>query len=74
MAKHHIPTVGDVVYWRWYGKLLHGTTAEICPEPTEIVSKQKLIKRNGTAENPTIIIHHASGNDVIKLASELVSD
>ena len=68
-----IPKIGQTVYWNWYGKVIHGQVIQISYEKTFIESKGKLIIRNGTSENPAIIISHKSGNDVIKLASELIN-
>lgn len=67
----YIPLVGEHVSWLWYGRVIYGVVKEICPEKTLIHSKGKIITRNGTPENPAIIISHISGNDVLKLASEL---
>ena len=63
--------VGDSIAWRWGNGLAEGTVKSIYNEPTTIESRGKLVKRNGTADNPALVIVHASGNDVIKLASEV---
>ena len=63
--------VDDSVAWRWGNGLAEGTVKSVHNEPTTIESKGKLVKRNGTHDNPALIITHASGNDVIKLASEV---
>ena len=68
-----IPEIGQTVYWNWYGKVIHGQVIEISYQKTFIESKGKLITRNGTKENPAIIISHKNGNNVIKLASELTN-
>lgn len=62
---------GDTVAWQWGNGLAQGIVKSVHHEPTTILSKGKSIKRNGTADNPAIIIQHASGNDVIKLSSEV---
>ncbi len=62
---------GDFVAWKWGSSIAEGVVESIHSEPTSIVSKGKIIKRNGTAENPAVIIKHKSGNKVIKLMSEL---
>lgn len=62
---------GDYVVWRWGNGLAHGLIKTVHTETTTITSKGKLIKRNGSPENPALIIAHTSGNDVIKLASEV---
>lgn len=62
---------GDSVAWQWGNGLAEGTVKSVHTEPTSITSKGKTIKRNGTAENPAIVIAHKSGNNVLKLASEI---
>ena len=62
---------GDPIAWRWLNGLAQGTLRSIHSESTTIQSKGKLITRHGTPENPALIITHKSGNDVIKLASEV---
>ena len=66
-----IMNVHDSVAWKWGSGLAEGTVVKICPERTEIMSKGKKIVRNGTADNPALIIKHASGNQVLKLQSEV---
>lgn len=65
------PDPGDTVYWLWYGKMIHGVVQEVIPKSAGIVSKGKFINRNGTTDNPAVIISYKNGNHVIKLASEL---
>lgn len=72
MNTPYIPAVGDPVSWQWYGRIISGTVKEVVPNKTTIHSKGALVTRNGTPENPAVIIDHRSGNDVIKLASELL--
>lgn len=62
---------GDSVAWKWVNGLGEGTVIEVCTEKTKLESKGKLIVRNGSPENPALIIHHNSGNKVLKLASEV---
>lgn len=62
---------GDVVVWKWAGSVAHGEVKEVRYDRTQIESKGKLITRDGTADNPAVVISHKSGNDVLKLASEL---
>lgn len=62
---------GDDVAWKWANGLAQGKIKSIHKKPTTILSKGKEIKRNGSTDNPAIIIEHASGNDVLKLASEI---
>lgn len=71
---NYFPKVGDVVAWKWLSGVAEGKVLEINPHRTEIVSKGSRIVRNGTEENPAVVIMHIkSGNEVIKLASELLS-
>lgn len=72
MSTPYIPSAGDIVSWQWYGRIISGTVKEVVATKTTIHSKGALVTRNGTPENPAIIIEHKSGNDVIKLASELL--
>jgi hypothetical protein len=62
---------GDHIAWRWGNGLAQGVVKSVHLESTTIQSKGKTIIRHGTKDNPAIIIKHKSGNDVIKLASEV---
>lgn len=72
MDKIIIPSPGDLVDWKWINGVASGLVLEVSPTRTQILSKGKLITRNGTTVNPAIIIQHKNGNQVIKLASELL--
>lgn len=61
----------DTVAWTWGNGLAEGVIKEVRTERTEITSKGKKISRNGTPGNPALIISHKSGNDVLKLQSEV---
>ena len=63
--------VGDSVAWLWANGLAEGVISEVRPSRTEIISKGKKIVRNGSPDNPALIITHASGNPVLKLQSEV---
>jgi hypothetical protein len=63
--------IGDHVAWQWANGLAQGVVADIRTERVEIISKGKRIVRNGSSENPALIIDHASGNRVLKLMSEV---
>lgn len=63
--------IHDSVAWQWGNGLAEGTITEIRPERTEITSNGKKIARNGTPDNPALIIKHKSGNPVLKLQSEV---
>lgn len=62
---------GDYVAWKWANGIAEGKVKSVHEERTEIMSKGKRIARNGTKDNPAIIIEHKSGNDVLKLVSEI---
>ncbi len=62
---------GDHVAWQWGNGVAEGVVEEVCTERTEIQSRNKKITRNGSSDNPALIINHASGNKVLKLASEV---
>lgn len=62
---------GDHVAWQWGNGLAEGIVKSVHEERTVITSKGKQITRNGTKDNPAIVIEHKSGNDVIKLSSEI---
>jgi hypothetical protein len=63
--------VGDNVAWQWGNGLAEGQVKEVRHERTVILSKGKHITRNGTQDDPAIIIQHKSGNEVLKLAHEV---
>jgi hypothetical protein len=62
---------GDHIAWRWLNGLAEGVIKSVHYESITIQSKGKLITRRGTKNNPAIVIEHKSGNDVVKLASEV---
>lgn len=62
---------GDEVGWQWGSGIATGMVESIGHDKTEIISKGSRIVRNGTIENPAVIITHKSGNKVLKLQSEL---
>ena len=66
-----IPKTGDWVVWQWFGSIAQGEVINVVAERSEIESAGKRIVRNGTPDNPAVIIRHKSGNNVLKLASEL---
>jgi len=63
---------GDSVVWKWAGSIAEGVVVEVRTDRTEIPSKGKLIVRNGSVDNPAVIIQHKNGNEVLKLQSELL--
>ena len=62
---------GDYVAWKWGNGIAEGKIKSIHTEPISIQSKGKTVKRNGSVDNPAVVIEHKSGNDILKLASEL---
>ncbi len=62
---------GDHIAWKWGNGLAQGVIKSVHYETTTIESKGKVITRHGTKDRPALIITHKSGNDVIKLASEV---
>jgi hypothetical protein len=64
--------IGKTVQWKWLNGTAAGKVIAINFEKTQIESKGKLITRNGTKENPAILIEHKNGNPVLKLKSELI--
>jgi Hypervirulence associated proteins TUDOR domain len=64
-------TAGTEVGWLWAGSLATGIVLEVRPERHEIISKGKRIVRNGSTEDPALVIQHTSGSLVLKLAHEV---
>ena len=62
---------GDQVGWQWGNGLATGTVESVHAERTEIESKGKKITRNGTEDDPAIIIRADNGSKVIKLSHEI---
>lgn len=62
---------GDKVTWKWGNGTAEGIVKSVHAERTSIQSKGKTIKRNGTPDDPAVIIKPESGNDVLKLSSEI---
>ena len=63
--------VGDEVGWRWASSIATGTVIDVIYEKHQIISKGKVIIRNGTQKDPAIVIESNNGSLVIKLAHEL---
>lgn len=64
-------TKGTEVGWSWLGSVTTGVVLEVHHERCEIESKGKLIVRNGTHNDPALVIKHANGALVLKLAHEV---
>lgn len=63
--------VGDTVFWKWGNGFAEAEVVSIEAQKTTIESKGKLITRNGTAENPALILVNAKGVHILKFASEV---
>ena len=63
--------VGDEVGWLWIGSLTTGFVLEIHPSRHEIISKGKHIARNGSKDDPSLVIRHKNGSLVLKLLHEV---
>ena len=63
--------IGDEVGWQWASGLATGTVEFISHERTEIESKGKHIVRNGTSDDPAVVIKHSGGSMVLKLQHEI---
>ncbi|RYF29657.1 MAG: DUF2945 domain-containing protein [Chloroflexi bacterium] len=62
---------GDSVIWSWGNGTASGTVEKVSHKKTEITSKGQTITRNGTDDDPAIVIKQDDGTKIIKLASEL---
>lgn len=63
--------IGSEVGWSWASSLATGVVVEIHPRRHEIVTKGKHIVRNGTSEDPALVIMHVKGSLVLKLSHEV---
>ena len=64
-------TIGSDVGWLWIGSLTTGVVTEIHPSRHEIFSNGKRIVRNGSSEDPALVIQHDKGSLVLKLMHEV---
>lgn len=62
---------GDWVAWKWMGSFTEGRVVSVNLHRIEIESKGKKIVRNGSEDNPALIIKHVNGSTVAKLLSEV---
>lgn len=63
--------VGSDVGWPWGNSIATGVVIEIHKQRHEILTKGKRIVRNGTDDDPALVIRHDKGSLVIKLAHEV---
>lgn len=59
------------VGWTWGNGLATGVVQEIHPNKHSIISKGKQIVRNGTINDPALVIKHPKGSLVLKLLHEV---
>lgn len=64
-------SAGDTAKWKWGNGTASGTVEKVAHSKTEIQSKGETITRNGTKDNPAVVIKQDDGTKIIKLASEL---
>lgn len=65
---------GDTVYWKWGNGVAEGKVETVAHERIEIETKGKTIARNGSGDNPAIVIIQDNGTKVLKLSSEVKKD
>jgi hypothetical protein len=63
--------IGSEVVWMWVGRPTTGVVLEMHPVRHEIISKGKYIVRNGTPEDPALVIEYSKGSIVLKLLHEV---
>ena len=68
---NQLPETGDTVTWKWGKGRGVGTVTKVYTEPTTITIEKSKITRNGTEENPALLIAQDNGSKVLKLASEV---
>lgn len=64
-------SVGEKIVWKWMGRQIFGEVLEVYFGPVEKEIKGKLIKRNGSVEKPAYLVLSQSGNQALKLHTEL---
>lgn len=65
------PRKGAKVSWKWGQGIAHGKVLEVFDRRVSRTIKGKRIVRNGTPENPAVLIEQDDGDRVLKRASEL---
>ncbi len=63
--------VGDKVRWHWGSGTATGTVQESFDRHVERKIKGSEITRNGSPENPALLIVQEDGDQVLKLTSEV---
>lgn len=62
---------GDSVEWTWGTRTAEGTVDQTFTRRVTRKMAGKSITRNGSEENPAVLIRQSDGGRVLKLASEL---
>ncbi|MFN3454215.1 MAG: DUF2945 domain-containing protein [Pseudobdellovibrio sp.] len=62
------------VYWKWLGRKIPGHIVDVYFEPTVQTIKGKSIKRNGSKECPAYLVESQSGNQALKLHTEIFQE
>ena len=62
---------GSAVKWKFGAGEATGTVLEVIEKRVSRTIKGKRITRNGTADNPAVLLEQADGDRVLKLSSEL---
>ena len=63
--------VGSAVKWKFGAGEASGKVLELFEKRVSRTLKGKRITRNGTADNPAVLLEQADGDRVLKLSSEL---
>ena len=63
--------VGDKVRWNWASGTATGTVREVHGSRVTRKLKGSEITRNGTREDPAVVIEQEDGDHVLKLVSEV---
>lgn len=66
--------VGDTVYWKWGNGMAEAEVMEIRQEKTTIETKGKTISRDGSPEDPALILLNARNVRILKLSHEVEPD
>ena len=62
---------GDKVRWHWGSGTANGTVREVHDKRVTRKLKGSEITRNGSPEDPAVVIEQEDGDRVLKLASEV---
>ncbi len=62
---------GTTVEWKWGNGTATGKVKEVVKEEVSRTIKGSTITRNGTDDNPALLIEQEDGGEVLKLQSEV---